>query len=125
MTELQLSYGVENVETTITLKSPLCSLSERSPLNTYCWKVHECVCTLSCLTLCNPMDRSPPGSSVHGIFQERILEQVAIFFSRESSRARDQTRISCVPCSGRQIFTTVPPGKKVPYVDLHSGPLNW
>ena len=106
MTELQLSYGAENMETTITLKSSLCSLSGRSPLNTYSWEVRECVCTLSCLTLCNPMDCSPPGSSVHGIFQERILEQVAIFFSRGSSWAKDQTRISCVSCTGRQIFAT-------------------
>ena len=113
MTELQLSYGVENMETTITLKSSLCSLSGRSPLNTYCWKVRECVCTLSCLTLCNPMDCSPPGSSVHGIFQERILEQVAIFFSRGSSWAKDQTRVSCVSCTGRQICTIVPPAKKI------------
>ena len=36
-----------------------------------------------CLTLCNPMDCSPPGSSVHGIFQVRILEWVAISFSRD------------------------------------------
>ena len=71
------------------------------------------------------MDCSPPDSSVHGIFQERALEQVAIFFSRGSSRARDQTRVSCVSRIGRQIFMAVPPGKKVPYVDLHSGPLNW
>ena len=45
----------------------------------------------SCLTLCNPMDCSPPGSSVHGIFQARILEWVAIFSSRGSSQPRDQT----------------------------------
>ena len=38
--------------------------------------------TQSCLTLCNPMNCSPPGSSVHGTFQARILEWVAIFFSR-------------------------------------------
>ena len=37
----------------------------------------------SCLTLCNPKDRSPPGSSVHGILQSRILDWVAIPFSRE------------------------------------------
>ena len=36
----------------------------------------------SCLTLCDPMDGRPPGSSVHRIFQARILEWVAIFFSR-------------------------------------------
>ena len=49
----------------------------------------------SCPTLCNPMDCSPPGSSVHEIFQARILEWVAISFSRESSHPRDRTRVSC------------------------------
>ena len=48
----------------------------------------------SCTTLCDPMDCSLPGSSVHGIFQARILEWVAISFSRRSSRPRDWTRIS-------------------------------
>ena len=42
-----------------------------------------CACGLSYLTLCNPMDCSPPGSSVHGILQARILEWVAISFSRD------------------------------------------
>ena len=50
----------------------------------------------SCLTLCDPMDGSPPGSSVHGIFQTRILEWVAIPFSRESSQFRDQTQVSSI-----------------------------
>ena len=45
----------------------------------------------SCPTLCNPMDYSPPGSSVHGILQARILEWVAISLSRGSSPSRDQT----------------------------------
>ena len=45
----------------------------------------------SCPTLCDPMDGSPPGSSVHGILQARILEWVAISFSRGSSQLRDQT----------------------------------
>ena len=45
---------------------------------------------------CDPVDYSPPGSSVHGIFQARILEGLAISFSRESSQPRDQTCISCV-----------------------------
>ena len=44
-----------------------------------------CLFTLSCPTLCNPMDCSPPGSSIHGILQARILEWVAISFSRGSS----------------------------------------
>ena len=56
-----------------------------------------CVCVLVAqwCRLCNPMDGSPPGSSVHGIFQARILEWVAIPFSRGSSQARDQTHVSC------------------------------
>ena len=45
-----------------------------------------------CLTLCDPMDGSPPGSSVHGILQARILKWVAIPFSRGSSQPRDWTR---------------------------------
>ena len=42
-----------------------------------------------CPTLCDPMDCSPPGSSIHGILQARILEWVAISFSRGSSQPRD------------------------------------
>ena len=50
----------------------------------------------SCVTLCNPVDCSPPGSSVHGILQARILEWVFIPFSRGSSWPRDQTQVSCI-----------------------------
>ena len=50
----------------------------------------------------NPMDCSPPGSSLHEIFQARIVEWVAISFSRASSQPRDQTRVSCT--AGR-LFT--------------------
>ena len=50
----------------------------------------------SCLTLCNPMDCRLPCSSIHWIFQSRILEWVAISFSRGSSWPRDQTRVSCI-----------------------------
>ena len=50
----------------------------------------------SCPTLCNPMGCSPPGSSVHGIFQTRILEWVAISFSRGSSGPRYRTWVSCI-----------------------------
>ena len=49
----------------------------------------------SCLTLCDPMDCSPPGSSVHGILQARILECVVIPFSRGSSPPKDQIQVSC------------------------------
>ena len=58
--------------------------------------------TQSLPTLCDPMDCSPPGSSVHGIFQARILRWVAISFSRELSWPRDQIHISCVSCIGRE-----------------------
>ena len=57
--------------------------------------------TQLCPTLCNPMYCSPPGSSVYGIFQARILECVAIFSSRECSWFRDLTHVSC---TGRQIL---------------------
>ena len=55
-----------------------------------------CVCVLvaqSCPTLCDPMEYSPPGSSVHGILQPRTLEWVAISFSRGSSQPRDWTQV--------------------------------
>ena len=58
----------------------------------------------SCPTLCHPMDCSPPGSSIYGIFQVRILEWIAIFYSRGSSRPGDWNHISCVSCIGRWIL---------------------
>ena len=58
----------------------------------------------SCPTLCDPMDCSLPGSSVHGVLQARILEWVIIPFSRGSSRPRDQTCVSCISCIGRWIL---------------------
>ena len=73
----------------------LYSMSWKVPLN----RVVAVVKSLS--ILCDPRDCSLPGSSVHGISQARILEGVAISFSRGSSRSRDQTRISCI---GRQIL---------------------
>ena len=64
-----------------------------------------CAHLLSCVWLfCNPMDCSLPGYSVHGIFQARIVEWVAISFSRGSSWPRDRTHISSVSCAGRQIL---------------------
>ena len=49
-----------------------------------------------CLTLCGPMDCGPPLSAVHGILQKRILEWVAIPFSRGSSQPKDLTQVSCI-----------------------------
>ena len=61
-----------------------------------------------CLTLCDPVDCNLPGISVHGILQARILEWVAIPFSRGCSQPRDWIHISCI---GRQVLHTEPPGK--------------
>ena len=70
----------------------------------------------SCQTLSDPMNYSPPGSSVHGIFQARTLQQVAISHSRGSSWPRDQTHVSCIFCIGRQIITE-PPRKLILYLE--------
>ena len=59
-----------------------------------------CLGAQSCLTRWNPMNYSPPGSTVHGVFQARILKWVAISFSRGSFRPRDWT---CVFCISRRI----------------------
>ena len=70
-----------------------------------------CVCVLvtqSCPTLCDPTDCSPPGFSVHGILQARILEWIAIPFSRGTSQPRDWTQVSCL--TGR-FFTIWATGK--------------
>ena len=56
----------------------------------------------SCPILCDPMDCGPPGSSVHGILQAKILEWVAISFSRRSSQLRDGTQVSCI--TGRYFY---------------------
>ena len=58
----------------------------------------------SCPTLCNPMEGSPPGSSVRGILQARILEWVVMPSSRGSSWPRDRTCVSHVSCIGRQVL---------------------
>ena len=59
----------------------------------------------SCLTLCDPKDHSPPGSSVHGILQARILEWVAMPSSRGSSWARNWTSVSWGSCITGRFFT--------------------
>ena len=74
--------------------------SEHSIVKQLC----ECSVAQSCPILCNPMDYSPPGFSVHGIFQARVLEWIAISYSRGSSRPRDRTHVSWLSCSGRQFF---------------------
>lgn len=56
----------------------------------------------SCLTLCDPLDCSPSGSSVHGILYARILERHALL--QGSARPRDRTHVSKVSCTGRQVL---------------------
>ena len=79
--------------------------------------------TQSCPILCDSMDCSPPGSSVHEIFQARILEWVTISFSRGSSQPRDQTWVSGIAssadgvgvkgvCDGVQVYRSSEGGKK-------------
>ena len=71
--------------------------------------IYICVCVLvsqSCPTLCDPMDCSLPGSSVHGIFRARILEWVAISFSKGSSLPKDRTQVSCTASRFFTIWAT-------------------
>ena len=70
-----------------------------------------CLPVLSCVRLCDPMDCSPPGFSVHGIFQARIVVWVAISYSRESSWPRDWTESLASSALAGSFFTTEPPGK--------------
>ena len=73
-----------------------------SPSNEYLWLISFRIggggglVAQSCLTLCEPMDYSSPGSSVHGILQARTLEWVAISLSRGSSWPRNWTWVSCI-----------------------------
>ena len=79
------------------------------------------VCVLvaqSCLTLCKPMNGSPPGSSVHGILQARILGWVAISFSRGSSWLRDQTQVSCITGGCFCVWATMQDGNKEFFEDI-------
>ena len=70
-------------------------------------------------TLCDPMDCSPSGSSVHGILQAGILEWVAMPSSGGSPQPRDRTH---VPCTGGRLFTAEPPGKGniYTYIQIHT-----
>ena len=66
-----------------------------------------CVCLVAqlCTTLCDSLDLSPTGSSVHGIFQARVLERVATLSSGRSSWSRDRTHISWISCIAGGRFT--------------------
>ena len=74
------------------------------------------------LTLCDPMDYSPPGSSVHGILQARTLQWVAMPSCGGSSRPRDQTHVSYVSCIGRRVLYYKPMGADRHKMDTDLGP---
>ena len=81
-----------------------------------CAHARTCACVHSLQlypTLCNPMDCTLPGSSVHRVLQARILEWVAIPSSRGSSPSRDQARVSYISCIAGIFFTAEPLGKPV------------
>ena len=81
------------------------------------WDKHT---QLSCLTLFDSMDCSPTGSSVHEIFQARILEWVAISRSRGSSKPRDWTHFSCVSTIDSGFFTSALPGKPTYTITMYN-----
>ena len=83
--------------------------------NTYtCVRLCLCAKSLqSCLTLCDPMDCRPPGSSVYGILQARKLEWVSLPSSRGSSPPSDRTCVSCNSCITGKFFTAEPPVKLI------------
>ena len=76
----------DNISVYILLPHALSTLLRPTTQRRRClWKYCVCVCTESCLTNCDPVDCSPPGSSANGIFQARLLEWVAISYSRRSN----------------------------------------
>ena len=80
-----------------------------------------CSVTSVVSTLWDPMGCSPPGSSVHGILQARIVQRVATPSSRGSSRPRDRSRVSCIFCIASRYFTAEPPFKRCAPCQLVSG----
>ena len=73
-------------------------------LDKYHASMRRVLSRFSPVRLCDPMDCSPPGSSVHGILQARILQWVAIPSSRGTSQPRDQTSFSYVSFVGRWVL---------------------
>ena len=73
----------------------------------------------SCPTLCDPVDCSLPGSSIHGILQIRILEWVAISFSRGSSWPRDWTQVSSIADRCFTLWATKEAYLQITYLEIH------
>ena len=125
VTKRQTQFG--NWTTTIVNKKEGRKLSEvmdmfttqivvmASLLSKLIW-LYTCLVTQSCTILCNPMDYSPPGSSVHGISQARMLEWVAISFSRASSWPRDRIPRLVSPALQEDSLPTEPLGRLYNYI---------
>ena len=102
--ELKDSLSLQLIE--ISYKSELLQC-HKLVLNLLDWKKEtESEVAQSCVTLCDPMECSLPVSSVHGIFQARVLEWVAISFSQGSSRPRDQAHVSHIAGGHFTIWAT-------------------
>ena len=92
----------------VVVKNPPCNVGEVCSIpsqgtRSHIWKCVS-VCSVMSDSFVTPMDCSPLGSSVLGILQQRILEQVAMSCSRGSSWSRDQTWLSCISCIGRWVL---------------------
>ena len=101
-TELQEGQYFMNLKSS----KPPCMLHSVCVCVCVCVCIHVCVHAQLCLTLCHPMDYSPPSSSDHGIFQAKILEVVNISYSRGSSWPRGQTVFLVPPALAGRFFTT-------------------
>ena len=89
----------------------------------YIWQNKKSEVAQSCPTIWDPIHCSLPGSSVHGIFQARILEWIAIFFSRGSSWPRNQTQVSCV--AGRFFIDWAMREARRPRFNSWVGKIHW
>ena len=108
---LRYTYGKNPVSNILLIKQVMDLINRLTAGNH--WSLSLCSYSVSHPTLCHPMDCSPPVYSglqskfygkFHRIFQARVLEWVAISYSRGSSWPRDRIHISCVSCIGRQIL---------------------
>ena len=81
-------------------------LAPPKPLSSLFFLYPLSACAHLCPTLCDPLDCSPPGFSVHGVFKARILEWVSISYSRGSSRPREQAHVSMSLVLAGGFFTT-------------------
>ena len=105
--EAYLFHNIYVKETFICWHQGISWKGQKKPSKTKSYSLCLMVHLTSCCTypraiaLCNVMDCSPPGSSIHGISQARILEWVTVSCSRGSSWPRDRTHISCFSCIGR------------------------